>query len=38
MTELSRSRLEPLWEDGECILSRSVRDGGLAPHKRQDRM
>ena len=31
MTELSRSRLEPLWEDGEFILSRSVRDGNLSP-------
>src|SRR5262249_34069535 len=31
MTELSRFRLEPLWEDGEFILSRSVRDGDRSP-------
>src|SRR5215470_11924199 len=27
MTELVHSVLEPLWEDGEFILSRGVRDG-----------
>src|SRR5262245_16944397 len=31
MTELSHSVLEPLWEDGEFILSRGVRDGDLSP-------
>src|SRR5712692_9859105 len=31
MMELSHSLLEPLWEDGEFVLSRGVRDGDLAP-------
>src|SRR5262245_44700349 len=31
MTELSRFRLEPLWVDGEFVLSRGVRDGGRSP-------
>src|SRR5262245_39944079 len=31
MTELAHSRLEPLWEDGEFILSRGVRVGDLSP-------
>src|SRR5262249_43155582 len=31
MTELSPSVLEPLWEDGEFILSRGVRDGDRSP-------
>ena len=31
MTELARFRLEPLWEDGEFILSRAVRDGDRSP-------
>src|SRR5262245_8377638 len=31
MTELSYSTLEPLWEDGEFILSRGVRDGEPSP-------
>ena len=31
MTENSRHVLEPLWEDGEFVLSRSVRDGERSP-------
>src|SRR5439155_21221166 len=31
MTELSGSVLEPLWEDGEFVLSRGVRDGERSP-------
>src|SRR5262250_2336698 len=31
MPELSRYQFEPLWEDGEFVLSRSVRDAALAP-------
>src|SRR5262245_22668198 len=31
MMELSHSLLEPLWEDGEFVLSRGVRDRDLAP-------
>src|SRR6266446_438896 len=31
MTELAHSVLEPLWEDGEFILSRGVRDGERSP-------
>src|SRR6266446_1496963 len=31
MTELSGSVFEPLWEDGEFILSRGVRDGERSP-------
>src|SRR5438552_9471199 len=31
MTELSGSMLEPLWEDGEFVLSRRVGNGELAP-------
>ena len=31
MTELSRYLLEPLWEDGELILSRSVPHAALSP-------
>src|SRR5262245_34137896 len=31
MTELSHSVLEPLWEDGEFLLSRGVRDGDRSP-------
>src|SRR5215470_886235 len=31
MTELLRSVFEPLWDDGEFILSRRVRDGDLSP-------
>src|SRR5262245_2984545 len=31
MTERLHSRLEPLWNDGEFILSRDVRDGDRSP-------
>ena len=31
MTELSGAVFEPLWEDGEFILSRGVRDGDRSP-------
>src|SRR5947207_9767660 len=31
MTELTHSVLEPLWEDGEFILSRGVRAGDRSP-------
>ena len=31
MTELSRYVLETLWQDGEFVLSRAVRDGELSP-------
>src|SRR3954453_10176019 len=31
MTEPSGYALETLWEDGEFVLSRGVRDGGLSP-------
>jgi hypothetical protein len=31
VTELSRYVLETLWEDGEFVMSRSVRDGDLSP-------
>ena len=31
MHELSRYQFEPLWAEGECVLSRSVRDAALAP-------
>ena len=31
MTELSGTVFEPLWEDGEFILSRGVRAGDLSP-------
>src|SRR5256885_7439867 len=31
MTEISGTVFGPLWEDGEFILSRGVRDGGLSP-------
>src|SRR5439155_12916767 len=31
MTERSHSVLESLWEDGEFILSRAVRDGDRSP-------
>jgi len=29
MTELSRYTLEPLWDDGELVLSRAVPEGSL---------
>ena len=31
MHELSRYQFEPLWTEGEYVLSRSVRDAALAP-------
>ena len=31
MTDLSRYVLEPLWEDGDFVMSRSVRDAALRP-------
>ena len=31
MHELSRYQFEPLWTEGEYVLSRSVRDAELAP-------
>jgi hypothetical protein len=31
MTELSYSRLEPLWENGESVLFRGVRAGDRSP-------